>query len=89
MKQSNKIIQKITSPILSGLKGPERDLMITQLLSSEPLIKRINEVVEEEIKSLGTITAEEFDSPSWAFKQAYKLGLQEGLRKLTKLLKIS
>lgn len=84
MKQS-----KVTSPILSGLKGSERDFMIAQLLASEPLIKHINEVVEEEIKSLGTISSEEFDSPSWAYKQAYKLGLQEGLRKLVKLLKIS
>ena len=80
---------KITSPILSGLKGPERDLMITQLLASEILLKRIQAVVEEEIKSLDNITYEEFDSPSWAYKQAYKLGLQEGLRKLSKLVKIS
>lgn len=79
----------ITSPILSGLKGSERDLMVTQLLASETLLKRIQQVVEEEIKSLGTITAEEFDSPSWAYKQAYKLGLQEGLRKVVKLTKIS
>ena len=80
---------RITSPILSGLKGSERDLMIAQLLASETLLKRIQQVVEEEIKSLGTITAEEFDSPSWAYKQAYKLGLQEGLRKVVKLTKIS
>ena len=63
--------------------------MIAQLLASEPLIKRVKEVVEEEIKNLDNITYEEFDSPSWAYKQAYKLGLQEGLRKLNKLLKIS
>lgn len=81
--------KKYTSPILAGLKGSERDLMITQLLASEMLIKRIKEVVEEEIKSLGTISPEEFDSPAWAYKQAYKLGLQEGLRKLNNLLKIS
>ena len=80
---------KVTSPILSGLKGSERDFMVAQLLASEPLIKRVKEVVEEEIKNLDNITYEEFDSPSWAYKQAYKLGLQEGLRKLNKLLKIS
>lgn len=80
---------KVTSPILAGLKGSARDLMITQLLASELLLKRIQEVVEEEIKGLDNITYEEFDSPSWAYKQAYKLGLQEGLRKLSKLVKIS
>lgn len=81
--------KKYTSPILAGLKGSERDLMITQLLASEILIKRIKEVVEEEIKCLGSISTDDFDSPSWAYKQAYKLGLQEGLRKLNTLLKIS
>lgn len=80
---------KVTAPILAGLKGSERDLMITQILASEPLLKRIQQVVEEEIKGLDNITYEEFDNPSWAYKQAYKLGLQEGLRKFIKLVKIS
>ena len=81
--------KKYTSPILSGLKGSERDLMITQLLASEMLIKRINEVVEEEIKRLDSISSEDFDSPSWAYKQAYKLGLKEGLNRLKKLIHVS
>lgn len=80
---------KYTSPILSGLKGSERDLMITQLLASEPLLKRVEEVIEKEIKGLDSISYEDFDSPSWAYKQAYKLGLQEGLRKILKIVKIS
>lgn len=81
--------KKVTSPILAGLKGAERDLMVTQLLASEILLKRIEQVIENEIKSLDNISYEEFDSPSWAYKQAYKLGLQEGLRKLIKLVKTS
>ena len=81
--------KKYTSPILSGLKGSERDLMITQLLASEMLIKRINEVVEEEINRLDSISSEDFDSPSWAYKQAYKLGLKEGLNRLKKLIHVS
>lgn len=81
--------KKVTSPILAGLKGAERDLMVTQLLASEILLKRIEQVIENEIKSLDSISYEEFDSPSWAYKQAYKLGLQEGLRKLIKLVKTS
>lgn len=80
---------KYTSPILSGLKGSERDLMVTQLLASEPLLKRVEEVIEKEIKGLDSISYEDFDSPSWAYKQAYKLGLQEGLRKILKIVKIS
>ena len=63
--------------------------MITQILASEMLIKRINEVVEEEIKRLDSISSEDFDSPSWAYKQAYKLGLKEGLNRLKKLIHVS
>ena len=81
--------KKYTSPILAGLKGSERDLMITQIQASEMLIKRINEVIEEEIKRLDSISSEDFDSPSWAYKQAYKLGLKEGLNRLKKLTHVS
>lgn len=74
--------KKITSPVLAGLTGEDREIMVKQLLASEILLKRLETIIQKEINSLGTITAEDFDSPSWAFKQAYKLGLQKGLTKL-------
>lgn len=80
---------KITSPVLAGLKGPERDLMVTQLLASEPLLKRLQELIDKEIKDLGDIAYEDFDSPSWAYKQAFVLGVKQGLKKLRKLVKTS
>lgn len=80
---------KITSPVLSGLKGPERDLMITQLLSSEILLKRLQQLIDKEINSLDDITVEDFDSPSWAYKEAFKLGVKKGLTTLKKYVIIN
>lgn len=82
-------LSKVTSQVLVGLKGSERDMMVTQLMSSEVLLKRLEELIEKEINSLDSITYEDFDSPSWAYKQAYKLGLKEGLNRLKKLIHVS
>lgn len=82
-------MNKITSPVLAGLKGNERDIMIAQLLASETLLKRIEELIDKEIKNLGNITAEDFDSPSWAYKQAFELGLKKGLTSLKKYVIIN
>lgn len=75
---------KITSPVLAGLKGQERDIMIAQLLASETLMKRIEALIDKEIKDLDTITVKDFDSPSWAYKEAFRLGVKKGLTSLRK-----
>jgi len=80
--------KKLTHPILSGLKGNDRDLMITQLLSSEILLKRLLYCIDKEIESVENSTPD-FDSPSWAYKQAYNLGLKKGLTMLKKYAIIS
>lgn len=76
--------KKLTSPLLAGLKGNERDTMINQLLASQLLLKRMKEVIEKEINSLDDESTQDFDSPSWAYKQAFKLGVKKGLTNLLK-----
>lgn len=76
--------KKLTSPLLVGLKGNERDTMINQLLASQLLLKRMKEVIEKEINSLDDESTQDFDSPSWAYKQAFKLGVKKGLTNLLK-----
>lgn len=78
----------ISSPVLTGLKGADRDLMITQLLSSEILLKRMVQLIDKEIESVDNSTPD-FSSPSWAYEQAYKLGLKKGLTLLRKYAIIS
>lgn len=76
--------REVTSPILTGLKGADREVVKAQLLASETLFKLIEEKIEKEIKDLDNITYEDFDSPSWAYKQAFKLGIKKGLTSLKK-----
>lgn len=85
MKKDN----NITSQVLSGLKGSDRDLMVTQLLASEILLKRLTELLNKEINDLDNISYEDFDSSSWAYKQAFKLGVRKGLQKAIKLFEVS
>lgn len=81
--------KKLTSPVLAGLKGTERDVMIAQLLASDSLLKRIEQLIDKDIKDLGNITSQDFDSPSWAYKQAFELGLKKGLTMLKKYVIIN
>lgn len=76
--------KKLTSPLLVGLKGNDRDIMINQLLASQMLLKRMREVIEKEINSLDSESSQDFDSPSWAYKQAFRLGQKKGLTNLLK-----
>lgn len=39
-------------------------------------------MVEEDISKLDTVRDDDFDNPSWALKQAYKVGLKKGLTML-------
>lgn len=87
MQQKNG--KKITSPVLAGLSGLERDTMMAQLLASDILLKRINELISKEIEGLGNITPEAFDTPSWAYKQAYELGMKRGLQRLKEITKVN
>lgn len=86
MTQKNRT--EYTSPLLTGLKGSERDLMITQILSSEILLKRMVQMIDKEIESVEDSTPD-FDSPSWAYKQAFNLGYKKGLTLLKKYAIIS
>lgn len=81
--------KKVTSPVLTGLKGVERDVMVAQLLASDALLKRIEQLIDKDIKDLGNITSQDFDSPSWAYKQAFELGLKKGLTMLKKYVIIN
>lgn len=81
-------VNKFSSPLLTGLKGSERDLMITQILSSEILLKRMVQLIDKEIDSVENGTPD-FNSPSWAYEQAFRLGYKKGLTLLKKYAIIS
>ena len=68
--------------MLCRCKEEEKDRYRKLLKSSQPLLKKIQEMVEEDISKLDTVRDDDFDNPSWALKQAYKVGLKKGLTML-------
>lgn len=68
--------------LLCKLPAAERKKMTELVEVSQPLLKLILERCSEDIKKLGETTEADFDSPSWAFKRAYRDGLIKGLTML-------
>ena len=46
---------------------------------AEPLLIKLQEMLEEDFKKIEVVSDTDFDNPSWALKQAYKMGLKKGL----------
>jgi BMFP domain-containing protein YqiC len=64
------------------VSAEEKESFKKMLRDSQPLLKKIQELVEEDINKLDIVDDEDFDNPSWALKQAYKVGYKRGLTKL-------
>ena len=67
--------------LLNGLKGEERTRMEDVIKRASPFLEIVSKRIEEELKQEQD---PDFDSPSWAYKQAYYLGYKRGLTKLLK-----
>jgi len=70
-----------TNILLNGLKGKERQNMEDAIHRASAFLKVVSKRIEDE---LNQETDPDFDSPSWAYKQAYQIGYRRGLTKLLK-----
>lgn len=69
--------------VLCRVPAEEKESFKKMLRDSQPLLQKIMELVEEDINKLDIIDDDDFDNPSWALKQAYKVGYKRGLTKLS------
>ena len=72
--------------LLNGLKGNERQIMINQITASQPLLKRLEELLKKELESE---SEPDFNNPSWAYQQAFDLGYKKGLTRVLKYVIIN
>lgn len=49
---------------------------------AQPVFKKLIEILEEDIDKVDFVADEDFDNPSWALKQAFKIGYKKGLTRL-------
>ena len=67
--------------LLNGLKGQERKDVEDTIRRASTFLSLVSKRIEDELKQESD---PDFDSPSWAYKQAYQLGYKRGLTKLLK-----
>lgn len=51
------------------------------------VLERLRDIIDEEIKDIEK-TEEDFNNPSWAYKEAYSIGAKRKLRDLRKLINL-
>lgn len=54
--------------------------------AAAPVLERLNEIMSGKAESHTSVSSSDYDSPSWAYKQAHSNGYCEALRELTKYL---
>lgn len=67
--------------LLNGLKGKDREAAEQAIKRAASFIAMLRPVIEKE---LSREEEPDFDSPSWAYKEAFNLGYKKGLTKILK-----
>lgn len=72
---------------ISPTEATELELMANE---SEVLLKRLESLLQDKIRVSRNeqISKESFDSPSWAFQQAYANGVQKAYEEVITLIKL-
>ena len=67
---------------MSKVKPEERNYYANLINNATPLFKLIEKYIQEELDKNDIVHDEDFDNPSWALKQAYKIGYKKGLTRI-------
>ena len=73
------------------MPDPDKKAQFTKtvLLSlGDPTIKRLKEIIDEGIRELEATRSDDYESASWAYKQADMNGARRTLRKIKDLITI-
>lgn len=68
--------------VLCRATPEEKKELKRQIDLSQLLLNKLVELVQDDIKDNDKVADEDFDNPSWALKQAYKIGYKKGLTRL-------
>lgn len=49
---------------------------------AQPVFNKLVEILQEDLDRVDFVADEDFDNPSWALKQAFKVGYKKGLTRL-------
>ena len=67
---------------MSKVTPDKRDYYAKLIKKAKPLFELIEKLIQEDLNKGGFIHDDDFDNPSWALKQAYKIGYKKGLTRI-------
>lgn len=66
------------------LKPEERENYKELITVAQPLLLKLQELIDEDLAELDDPDKDDFTNPSWALEMAYKRGVKKGLTSLKK-----
>lgn len=68
--------------ILCRVEQAEKEDYDRMIKLAQPVFKKLIEILQEDLDRVDFVADEDFDNPSWALKQAFKVGYKKGLTRL-------
>lgn len=68
--------------ILCKVDQAEKEDYERMIRLAQPVFQKLIEILKEDLDKIDFVADEDFDNPSWALKQAFKVGYKKGLTRL-------
>lgn len=68
--------------ILCRVEQAEKEDYDRMIKLAQPVFNKLIEILKEDLDRVDFVADEDFDNPSWALKQAFKVGYKKGLTRL-------
>ena len=68
--------------VLCRVEQAEKEDYDRMIKLAQPVFQKLVEMLEEDLSKVDFVADEDFDNPSWALKQAFKVGYKKGLTRL-------
>lgn len=74
---------------LESVKGEERERLREYLVGNQKVLDILVEIVYNKVRETENVSLQDYDSPSWAYKQAHRNGQLDALKWVTKLCDVT
>ena len=68
--------------VLCRVEQAEKEDYDRMIKLAQPVFQKLIEILQEDLDRVDFVADEDFDNPSWALKQAFKVGYKKGLTRL-------
>lgn len=73
---------QMLNKLLCRVEQAEKENYKRLIDNAQPVFQKLIEMLQEDLDKVDFVADEDFDNPSWALKQAFKVGYKKGLTRL-------